>query len=251
MNDPLFITAISKDEKKVEKKVEKKKLKNERLNFENPIFWCFPDFLQNFAVNDFLKSFAEWLTRFWFFSFLKIIFRHWIWNEIPDLEQNCCFKIVFCLLFRNGCLELVACFLALVALKCICCVFRFENVSWAGVALKIFFVAFLFEFFLALIASKMIFCSCRFENDFLLLLLWKLFLAPVALKNVCRLPLWKLFFVLFPLNLILGASRFENFLVFLWKCLFGGHRFENSFLALVVLKIVFWHLSIFEKFLRS
>ena len=137
----------------------------------------------------------------------------------------------------------------LVALKCICCVFRFENVSWAGVALKIFFVAFLFEFFLALIASKMIFCSCRFENDFLLL--WKLFLAPVALKNVCRLPLWKLFFVLFPLNLILGASRFENFLVFLWKCLFGGHRFENSFLALVVLKIVFWHLSIFEKCLRS
>ena len=39
----LFITAISKDEKKklkkkVEKKVEKKKLKNERLNFENAIF---------------------------------------------------------------------------------------------------------------------------------------------------------------------------------------------------------------------
>ena len=99
------------------------------------------------------------------------------------------------------------------------------------------FGAFLFEIcFLALIAAKMIFCSCRFENDFLLLLLWKLFLAPVALKNVCRLPLWKLFFVLFPLNLILGASRFENFLVFLWKCLFGGHRFENSFLALVV----FW-----------
>jgi hypothetical protein len=53
------------------------------------------------------------------------------------------------------------------------------------------------------------------------------------------------------LNLILGASRFENFLALLWKCLFGGHRFENSFLALVVLKIVFWHLSIFEKFLRS
>ena len=225
---------------KIDRKIE---LKNERLNFENPIFWCFPDFLQNFAVNDFLKSFAEWLTRFWFFSFLKIIFRHWIWNEIPDLEQNCCFKTVFCLLFRNGFLESVAIFfLALVALKCICCVFRFENVSWAGVALKIFFVAFLFEFF---------FGAYRFENDFLLLLLWKLFLAPVALKNVCRLPLWKLFFVLFPLNLILGASRFENFLVFLWKCLFGGHRFENSFLALVVLKIVFWHLSIFEKFLRS
>ena len=49
----------------------------------------------------------------------------------------------------------------------------------------------------------------------------------------------KLFFVLVPLNFILGASRFENFLVFLWKCRFGGHRFENSFLALLVLKIVF------------
>ena len=125
----------------------------------------------------FLKSFAECLTRFWYFSFLKIIFRHWIWNDIPDLEQNCCFKIVFCLLFQNGLLEPVAIFLALVALK-------------------IFFGAFLFEnCFLTLIAAKMIFCACRLENDFLLLLLWKLFLAPVALKNVCRLPLWK-FFVL-------------------------------------------------------
>ena len=38
------------------------------------------------------------------------------------------------------------------------------------------------KIFLALIAAKMIFCSCRFENDFLLLLLWKLFLGPVALK---------------------------------------------------------------------
>ena len=56
------------------------------------------------------------------------------------------------------------------------------------------------------------------------------------------------FFVLVALNLILGASRFENFLSLLWKCLFGGHRFENSFLALVVLKIVFWHLSILKNF---
>ena len=88
--------------------------------------------------------------------------------------------------------------------------------------------------FLTLIAAKMIFCSCRFENDFLLLFLRKLFLAPVASKNFCCLPLWKcFFFVLVVLNLILGASRFENFLVFLWKCLFGGHRFENAFLALV------------------
>jgi len=165
-----------------------------------------------------------------------------IWNKIVAL------KLFFVCFFEMDVWSLSLFFLALVALKCICCVFRFENVSWAGVALKIFFVAFLFEFFLALIASKMIFCSCRFETDFLLLLLWKLFLAPVALKNVCRLPLWKLFFVLFPLNLILGASRFEIFLVVLWKCLFGGHCFENSFLALVVLKIVFWQLSLFEHF---
>ena len=236
----------------MKKKTEKKKWKNERLNFENPIFWCFPDFLQNFAVNDFLKSFAEWLTRFWFFSFLKIIFCHWIWNEIPDLEQNCCFKIVFCLLFRNGCLELVAIFFGTCCFEMYLLCFSLWECFLGGCRFENIFCRFsLWFFFLALIASKMIFCSCCFENDFLLLLLWKLFLAPVALKNVCRLPLWKLFFVLFPLNLILGASRFEIFLVVLWKCLFGGHCFENSFLALVVLKMVLWHFSIFEKILRS
>ena len=154
-------------------------MKNERLNFENPIFWCFPDFLQNFAVNNFLKSFAECLTRFWVFSFLKIIFRHWIWNEIREnLEQNCCFKAIFCLLFWNGFLEHVAIFLALVALKCICCVCRYENVSLAVVALKIFLVLFslkivfwrlsLRKWFFALVALKMIICSCCCENYFFL-----------------------------------------------------------------------------------
>ena len=151
----------------------------------------------------------------------------WFLEPVAIFFSTCCFEM------HLLCLSLWECFLG----GC-----RFEN----------FFGAFLFEIcFLALIAAKMIFCSCRFENDFLLLLLWKLFLAPVALKNGCRLPLWKLFFVLVPLNLILGASRFENFLVFLWKYLFGGHRFENSFLALVVLKMVLWHFSIFEKILRS
>ena len=139
------------------------------------------------------------------FSFLKIIFRHWIWNEIPEnLERNCCFKTVFCLLFRNGFLEHVAIFLALVALKCICCVCPFENVSWAVVALKVFFDAFLFEnFFLALIAAKIIFCSCRSENNFLLLLLWKLFLVPVALKNVClSLTSLKMIFLFLSLSIL-------------------------------------------------
>ena len=153
-------------------------MKNERLNFENRIFWCFPDFLQNFAVNDVLKSFAECLTRFWVFSFLKIIFRHWIWNEIPDLEQNCCFKIIFCLLFRNGCLELVAIFFWHLLLWNVFVVFFALRMFLGWVSLwKYFLSLFSLNFFLALIASKMIFCSCRFENDFLLLLLWKWFLV--------------------------------------------------------------------------
>ena len=158
------------------KKKLKKKLKNERLNFENPIFWCFPDFLQNFAVNDFLKSFAEWLTRFWFFSFLKIIFRHWIWNEIPDLEQNCCFKIVFCLLFRNGCLELVAIFFWHLLLWNVFAVFVPLRMYLGWLSLWKYFLA-LFSLkivfwhlslrkrFFALVALKMIF-SCRFGSYF-------------------------------------------------------------------------------------
>ena len=93
-----------------------------------------------------------------------------IWNKIVAL------KLFFVYFFEMDVWSLSQFFLALVALKSICCVFRFENVSWAGVALKIFFGAFLFG-------------AYRFENDFLLLLLLKLFLAPVALKNVCRLPL--------------------------------------------------------------
>ena len=166
------------------KKVEKKKLKNERLNFENPIFWCFPDFLQNFAVNDFLKSFAEWLTRFWFFSFLKIIFRHWIWNEIPDLEQNCCFKIVFCLLFRNGCLELVAIFFWHLLLW---------NVFVVFFALRMFLGRVsLWKYFLSLFSLNFFFGAYRFENDFLLLSLWKWFFALVAVK------------------IIFGSSRFKK-----------------------------------------
>ena len=190
----------------------KKKVENERLNFENPIFWCFPDFLQNFAVNDFLKSFAEWLTRFWFFSFLKIIFRHWIWNEIPDLEQNCCFKIFFVCFVEMDFWSLSLFFLALVALKCFRLCFslwecflggcRFENISCR------------FRFF---------FGAYRFENYFLLLLLWKLFLPPVALKHFCRLPLWKCFL-------------FLSLWILFW--------------ALVALKILFWHLSLFENFWR-
>ena len=143
------------------------------LKFWKLYFLIFPDFLQNFAVNDFLKSFAECLIQFWFFSFLKIIFRHWIWNEIPDLEQNCCFKIFLCAFWKwifGACRYF---FLALVALECICCVFCFENVFWAGVALKIFFVAFLFEFFwrlslrkwfFALVSVKIIFGSSRFKK---------------------------------------------------------------------------------------
>ena len=168
-----------------------------------------------------------------------------IWNKIVAL------KLFFVYFFEMDVWSLSLFFSALVALKCICCVFRFENVSWAGVALKIFFVAFLFEFF---------FGAYRSENDFLLLSLWKWFFALVAVKIIfgssrfkkcLSLTSLKIIFVLFPLNLILGASRFENFLALLWTCLFGSHRFENSFLALVVLKIVFWHLSIFEKFFRS
>ena len=143
------------------------------------------------------------------------------------MKSQICNKIValkfFCLFFRNGCLEVVAIFLALVALKCICCVFRFENVSWAGVALKIFFVAFLFEFF---------FGAYLFENNFLLLLLWKLFLAPVALQNVCRLPLWKLF-LFFSLWILFWALVA---LKIFW------YFFENVFLAVIALKILFWHL---------
>ena len=161
----------------MKKKAEKKSWKMERLNFENLIFWCFPDFLQNFAVNDFWKSFAECFTWFWVFSFLKIIFRHWIWNEIPQIwNKIVALKLFFCLLFRNGFLEPIAIFLALVSLKCICCICRFENVSWAVVALKIFFGAFLFEnvfwrfslrkCFFALVALKMIFCSCCCQNYF-------------------------------------------------------------------------------------
>jgi hypothetical protein len=81
-----------------------------------------------------------------------------IWNKIVAL------KLFFVCFFEMDVWSLSLFFLALVALKCICCVFRFENVSWAGVALKIFFVAFLFEFF---------FGAYRFENDFLLLSLRK------------------------------------------------------------------------------
>ena len=45
-----------------------------------------------------------------------------------------------------------------------------------------------------------------------------------------------------------GASGSENFLALPWKCLFGDHCLEIFFLALVVLKIVFWQLSLFEHF---
>ena len=162
--------------KKKLKKKWKKKLKNERLNFENPIFWCFPDFLQNFAVNDFLKSFVECLTRFWVFSFLKIIFRHWIWNEIPEnLEQNCCFKTVFCLLFRNRfgnlslffgtcCFEMYLLFLSL--WECFLGGCRFENIFWRFSLWFFFWRLSLRKWFFALVALKRIFCSCCCENYF-------------------------------------------------------------------------------------
>ena len=195
----LFITAISKDEKKSWKK----KLKNERLNFENPIFWCFPDFLQNFAVNDFLKSFAEWLTRFWFFSFLKIIFRHWIWNEIPDLEQNCCFKIVFCLLFRNGCLELVAIFFGT-------CCFEMYLLCFS-----------LWECFLG---------GCRFENIFCRFSLWIFFGAYRFENDFLLLSLWKWFFALVAVKIIFGSSRFKKCLSLTsLKIIFCSFPFESYF----------------------
>ena len=111
--------------------------------------------------------------------------------------------------------------------------FSFEMDFWSlslfvvFVALKMFLGRLsLWKYFLALFSLNF-FRRWSLRNFFLLLLLWKLFLAPVAylFEND--------FFVLVALNLILGASRSENFLVFLWKYLFGGHRFENSFLALV------------------
>ena len=181
--------------KKVEKKkVEKKKLKMERLNFENPIFWCFPNFLQNFAVNDFLKSFAECLTRFCFFSFLKIIFRHWIWNEIPDLEQNCCLKIVFCLLFRNGCLEFVAIF------------------CWHLLLWNVFVVFFALRMFLGRVS------------------LWKYFLSLFSLNFFWRLSLRKWFFALVAVKIIFGSSRFKKCLSLTsLKIIFCSFHFESYF----------------------
>ena len=127
------------------------------------------------------------------------------------------------------------------------------NVSWAVVALKIFFGAFLFE--------NCFFGVYRCKSGFFVLFasIWKWFFAIVSVKIIfgssrykkcLSLTSLKIIFVLVALNLILGASRFENFLSLLWKCLFGGHRFENSFLALLVLKVVLWHLSFFENFLR-
>ena len=129
------------------------------LKFWKPYFLMFSRFFTKLCCKWFFEKFCRMFDRILGFSFLKIIFRHWIWNEIPEnLEQNCCFKTVFCLLFRNGFLQPVAIFFWHLSLW---------NVSWAVVALKIFFGAFLFEnCFLALIAAKVIFCSCRFESYF-------------------------------------------------------------------------------------
>jgi len=146
----------------------------ERLNFENPIFWCFPNFLQHFAVNDFLKSFAECLTRFWVFSFLKIIFRLRIWNEIREnLEQNCCFKTVFFFALLKWIFGVCLYLLCLSLWKCFLGGCRFENTFWrfslwiflGADRCENFFCSYCCEnyFWLQSLTSlKMIFCSCRF-----------------------------------------------------------------------------------------
>ena len=139
-----------------------------------------------------------------------------IWNKIVALKLFfvCSFEMDFGA-FRY--------FLALVALKCICYFCRFENVSWAVVALKIF---------LALFSLNIVFWRLSLRKWFFALVAVKITFGFSRFKKCLSLTSLKMIFLV----------RFENFLALFWKCFFGGHRFENSFLALVVLKIVFWHL---------
>ena len=173
MSNPLIYNC----DLKTWKKKLKKKLKNERLNFENPIFRCFLDFLQNFVVNDFLKSFVECLTRFWVFSFLKIIFRHWIWNEIREnLEQNVALKLFFVCSFEMDfwCMSLFFwhlllwnVFVVFVALRMFLGRLSLWKYFLALFSLKIvFWHLSLRKCFFALVALKIIFCSCCCENYF-------------------------------------------------------------------------------------
>ena len=173
LTDPLIYNCDFKTWKiKVEKKKLKKKVEKWALKFWKPFFFMFSRFFTKLCCKWFLKSFEECLTRFCFFSFLKIIFRHWIWNEIPEnLEQNCFFKTVFCLLFGNGfwslllffgtcCVKMYLLFLSL--WECLLGGCRFENIFWCLSLRKWFF---------ALVALQIIFCSYCFENYFWLQLL--------------------------------------------------------------------------------
>ena len=158
----------------MEKKVEKWTLK-----FWKPYFLMFFRFFTKLCCKWFFEKFCGMFDPILGFLLSKNDFAplNLKWNP-RKFGTKCCFKAIFCLLFWNGFLEHVAIFLALVALKCICCVCRYENVSLAVVALKIFLVLFslkivfwrlsLRKWFFALVALKMIICSCCCENYFFL-----------------------------------------------------------------------------------
>ena len=109
---------------------------------------------------------------------------------------------------------------------------RFENVSWAVVALKIFLAPFSLKFF---------FGAYRCKSDFLFLLLWKWFFAIVDVKIIFGSSRSKKCLSLTSLKMIF---LFLSLWILFWALVAlktFWHFFENVFLAVIALKILFWH----------
>ena len=139
-------------------------------------FDTFQFFSQKFAVNVFLKFFAERLIRSRVFFFLKIIFHHdFKWNHRKKMKLNRHFETDFCL--------------------CFC--------KWTFGACRFFFLA-----LLALVTLEIISGNCRFEillgaylfeMAFERLSLWKCFFGTCCFEIFWALFLLKMFFWRFSL----------------------------------------------------